>query len=203
DRSQGGMGIGLSLVRQLVELHGGTVEARSILGQGSEFTVRLPARPAAAPPLPLPLPPVPSPDRLAGRRCRVLAVDDSVDAVEFLARLIRLSGHEVEVAYDGPGAVQAALATRPDVVLLDIGLPGLTGYEVARQLRQEPALKGTVLVALTGYGRESDRQRSRNAGFSYHLVKPVGVREVEDILATVGEQLALQDGAAPVEVPEA
>jgi PAS domain S-box-containing protein len=201
DRSQGGMGIGLSLVRQLVELHGGTVEARSILGQGSEFTVRLPVSQAAAPPLPLP--PVPSPGRIAGRRCRVLAVDDSVDAVEFLARLIRLSGHEVEVAYDGPGAVQAALATRPDVVLLDIGLPGLTGYEVARQLRQEPALKGTVLVALTGYGRESDRQRSRNAGFSYHLVKPVGVREVEDILATVGEQLALQDGAAPVEVPEA
>ena len=202
DRSQGGMGIGLSLVRQLVELHGGTVEAHSILGQGSEFVVRLPVIQAAAPPLPLP-PPVASPDRPAGRRCRVLAVDDSVDAVEFLARLLRLSGHEVEVAHDGPSAVQAALAMRPDVVLLDIGLPGLTGYEVARRLRQEAALKNTVLVALTGYGRESDRQRSRNAGFSYHLVKPAGVREVEEILAAVGEQLALQASPAQAVVPEA
>ena len=143
-----------------------------------------------------------SPARLAGTRCRVLAVDDSVDAVEFLARLLRLSGHEVEVAYDGPSAVQAALAMRPDVVLLDIGLPGLTGYEVARQLRQEPALKNTVLVALTGYGRESDRQRSRNAGFSYHLVKPAEVSEVEKILSSVGEQLALQARPAQAVAPE-
>ena len=201
DRSQGGMGIGLSLVRQLVELHAGTVEAHSTPGQGSEFVVRLPVRQAAASPLALP-PPVASPARPAGRRCRVLAVDDSVDAVEFLARLLRLSGHEVEVAYDGPSAVQAALAMRPDVVLLDIGLPGLTGYEVARQLRQEPALKNTVLVALTGYGRESDRQRSRNAGFSYHLVKPAGVSEVEEILATVDEKLALQARPAQAVAPE-
>ena len=196
DRSQGGMGIGLSLVRQLVELHAGTVEAHSTPGQGSEFVVRLPVRQDAAPPLSLP-PPVASSAQPAGRRCRVLAVDDSVDAVEFLARLLRLSGHEVEVAYDGTSAVQAALAMRPDVVLLDIGLPGLTGYEVARQLRQEPALKNTVLVALTGYGRESDRQRSRNAGFSYHLVKPAEVSEVEKILSSIGEQLALQ--ARPVQ----
>ena len=207
DRSQGGMGIGLNLVRQLVRLHGGSVEAHSILGQGSEFVVRLPVRQAAAPPLPLPLPlPLPPPGaslvRPAGRRCRVLAVDDSVDAVEFLARLLRLSGHEVNVAYDGPSAVQAAMAMRPDVVLLDIGLPGLTGYEVARQLRQEPTLKNTVLVALTGYGRESDRQRSKNAGFSYHLVKPAGVREVEEILATVGEQFALQAQSAQAVAPE-
>ncbi|WP_051675684.1 CHASE3 domain-containing protein [Polaromonas glacialis] len=201
DRSQGGMGIGLSLVRQLVELHAGSVKAYSTLGQGSEFVVRLPVGQAAARLLSLP-PAVARPARPAGRRCRVLAVDDSVDAVEFLARLLRLSGHEVEVAYDGPGAVQAALAMRPDVVLLDIGLPGLTGYEVARQLRQEPALKNTVLVALTGYGRESDRQRSRNAGFSYHLVKPAGVREVEEILATVGERLALQARPALAVAPE-
>ena len=201
DRSQGGMGIGLSLVRQLVELHAGTVEAHSTPGQGSEFVVRLPVRQDAAPPLSLP-PPVASSAQPAGRRCRVLAVDDSVDAVEFLARLLRLSGHEVEVAYDGTSAVQAALAMRPDVVLLDIGLPGLTGYEVARQLRQEPALKNTVLVALTGYGRESDRQRSRNAGFSYHLVKPAGVSEVEEILATVDEKLALQARPAQAVAPE-
>ena len=201
DRSQGGMGIGLSLVRQLVELHAGTVEAHSTPGQGSEFVVRLPVRQDAAPPLSLP-PSVASSAQPAGRRCRVLAVDDSVDAVEFLARLLRLSGHEVEVAYDGTSAVQAALAMRPDVVLLDIGLPGLTGYEVARQLRQEPALKNTVLVALTGYGRELDRKRSRNAGFSYHLIKPAGVSEVEEILATVGEQLALQARPAQAVAPE-
>ena len=201
DRSQGGMGIGLSLVRQLVELHAGTVEAHSTPGQGSEFVVRLPVRQDAAPPLSLP-PSVASSAQPAGRRCRVLAVDDSVDAVEFLARLLRLSGHEVEVAYDGTSAVQAALAMRPDVVLLDIGLPGLTGYEVARQLRQEPALKNTVLVALTGYGRELDRKRSRNAGFSYHLIKPAGVSEVEEILATVGKQLALQARPAQAVAPE-
>jgi PAS domain S-box-containing protein len=202
DRSQGGMGIGLSLVRQLVELHGGSVEARSTLGQGSEFAVRLPVSQAAAPPLALP-PSLAGLARPVGRRCRVLAVDDSVDAVDFLAKLLRLSGHAVDVAYDGPSAVQAALAMRPDVVLLDIGLPGLTGYQVARQLRQEPSLKHAVLVALTGYGRESDRQRSRNAGFSYHLVKPAGVREVEEILATVGEQLTLQARPTQAVVPEA
>ncbi|MBG6076545.1 CHASE3 domain-containing protein [Polaromonas sp. CG_9.11] len=198
DRSQGGMGIGLSLVRQLVEMHQGSVEVHSILGQGSEFVVRLPVGQAAVPLLSLPRPVV---ARSTGRRCRVLAVDDSVDAVEFLARLLRLSGHEVEVAYDGPSAVQTALVMRPDVVLLDIGLPGITGYEVARQLRQEAALKHTVLVALTGYGRASDRQRSRNAGFSYHLVKPAGVREVEEILVIVDEQLALQASSAPAVAP--
>ena len=201
DRSQGGMGVGLCLVRQLVELHGGSVEAHSILGQGSEFVVRLPAMPAAVPPVSLP-PPFSDPVRPTARSCRVLAVDDSVDAVEFMAKLLRLSGHEVEIAYDGPGALKAAVTMRPDVVLLDIGLPGLTGYEVARQMRQEPALKNTVLVALTGYGRESDRQRSKNAGFDHHLVKPAGVREVEEILATVGEQLALQRRPAQPVVPK-
>jgi len=201
DRSQGGMGVGLCLVRQLVELHGGSVEAHSILGQGSEFVVRLPVMPAAVPPVSLP-PPLSDPVRPTARSCRVLAVDDSVDAVEFMAKLLRLSGHEVEVAYDGPGVLEAALAMRPDVVLLDIGLPGLTGYEVARQLRQEPSLKNTVLVALTGYGRESDRQRSKNAGFGYHLVKPVGVSDVQEILATIGEQLALHSRAAQPVKPE-
>lgn len=190
DRSQGGMGIGLRLVRQLLELHGGSVEVQSILGQGSEFIVRLPV---IAAPLALSLPPPSAtPSVSVGRRCRVLVVDDSVDAAEFLAKLLKLSGHEVEVAHDGSSAVQTALAMCPDVVLLDIGLPGLTGYEVAKQLRQHAALNAMVLVALTGYGRESDRQRSRNSGFSYHLVKPAKVREVEEILATVGEQLELQ-----------
>ena len=201
DRSQGGMGIGLSLVRQLVVLHEGTVEAHSILGHGSEFTVRLPVKQAAVPPLSVPLP-LAKPDRLTSKRCRVLAVDDSVDAVESMAMLLRLSGHEVQTAYDGASVLQTALAMRPDVVLLDIGLPGLTGYEVARLIRQEPRLKNAVLVALTGYGRESDRQRSKNAGFDYHLVKPAGVREVEKILATVGEQFALQTAPDQAVAPE-
>ena len=115
----------------------------------------------------------------------MLAVDDNVDAVQNLALLLKMSGHEVQLAYDGPSALEVALAMRPDVVLLDIGLPGLTGYEVAQWIRQQPALKDTVLVALTGYGRATDRQLSREAGFDHHLVKPADFREVEQILATV------------------
>ena len=200
DRSQGGLGIGLCLVRQLVELHGGSVEVQSILGQGSEFTVRLPVSQSAAAPPSLALP-ADTPARPAARRCRVLAVDDSADAVDFLARLLRLSGHVVEVAYDGHSVLPAARAMRPDVVLLDIGLPGLTGYEVARLLRREPDFEETVLVALTGYGRASDRQRSRSAGFDHHLVKPAGVQEVEDILAVVGEKLDAQAALAALACP--
>ncbi|MDB5884022.1 MAG: multi-sensor hybrid histidine kinase [Polaromonas sp.] len=190
DRSQGGMGIGLCLVRRLVELHAGTVEAHSVPGQGSEFTVRLPLLMPHAPPMlpPAPATPAVPPERRPG--CRVLAVDDSVDAVESLAMLLRIAGHEVEIAYDGPSALHAALAMRPDVILLDIGLPGLTGYEVAQQIRKEPSLGRTVLVALTGYGRHSDRQRSQKAGFAYHLVKPVGWSEVEKILTEVREKRA-------------
>ena len=197
DRSQGGMGIGLCLVRRLVELHAGSVEAHSVLGQGSEFMVRLPVLTMAAPQQPVGLPAPAS-----SLRCRVLAVDDSVDAVEFLAMLLRIAGHEVGVAYDGPSVLQAALAMRPDVVLLDIGLPGLTGYEVARQIRQEPTLSHTVLVALTGYGRESDIKRSKNAGFACHLVKPAGLSEVEKILATVLAQRVLPRSAVPPKAPE-
>ena len=203
DRSQGGLGIGLCLVRRLVELHAGSVHARSVPGQGSEFIVRLPGMPhAMAPWLLTPLP-VPAPTAPRGKGCRVLAVDDNVDAVNSLATLLKLSGHEVQTAYDGSSVLQKALAMRPDVVLLDIGLPGLTGYEVAAQIRREHRLDSTVLVALTGYGCESDRQRSKNAGFAYHLAKPSGLREVEKILATVSEQRALQAGLDQAVVPEA
>ena len=180
DRSEGGLGIGLSLVQRLVELHGGTVKAYSTPGQGSEFVVRLPVMPTAL--LPLPAHPVAPPSATSRK---VLIVDDNVDAVQSLANLLKLFGHEVQIAYDGQSGLEAAQATRPDVVLLDIGLPGLTGFEVAEQIRQQPALDGTVLVALTGYGRDADRQLSQEAGFDHHLVKPADFAEVQTILASI------------------
>ena len=187
DRSQGGLGIGLCLVQRLVELHGGTVEAHSVLGQGSEFVVRLPVMLTALPASPSPATETVQPP---AKGCRVLVVDDNVDAAQSLAVLLEMTGHEVWLAYDGPTALKAAIDYRPDVTLLDIGLPGLTGYEVAQQIRQQPALKNIVLVALTGYGQESDLQLSQEAGFDHHLVKPVDFAEVEKILAIVAEQAA-------------
>ena len=169
-------------------LHEGTLTVHSVFGQGSEFVVRLPVMLAALP-LPLP-PPLPSAALLPGKGCQVLVVDDNVDAVKGLAALLKMSGHVVEVAYDGPTALTAALAAPPDVVLLDIGLPGLTGYEVAQQMRREATLRNIVLVALTGYGRETDRQLSLEAGFDYHLVKPADFDEVERIVASVAERVA-------------
>jgi signal transduction histidine kinase/ActR/RegA family two-component response regulator len=183
DRSQGGLGIGLALVQRLVEMHGGTVAASSALGQGSEFVLRLPMVP---PPQPQP----PSPPEKAqptGPCLRVLVVDDNVDTVTTLAMLVQESGHEVRTAYDGSAVLEAALDYRPNVVLLDIGLPGLDGFEVAKLLRRQPALQHAVLVAMTGYGRESDRQRSREAGFDHHLVKPGDFGKLLQILAAVPE----------------
>jgi PAS domain S-box-containing protein len=190
DRSQGGLGIGLCLVKRLVELHGGSVQAHSVVGQGSEFVVRLPRMPVSIEPPPSPSSSSAPPKPPASQGCRVLAVDDNEDAVQTLAMLLKMSGHEVQIAYDGPSALEMAAAMLPDVMLLDIGLPGLTGYEVAEQIRQDERLKHTVLVALTGYGREADRQFSQHAGFDYHLVKPADFREVEKILATVSAQIA-------------
>ena len=181
DRSQGGLGIGLSLVQRLVELHGGTVKAYSTPGQGSEFVVRLPVMLTALPPSPAhPVAPPSATSR------KVLVVDDNVDAVQSLANLLKMFGHEVQIAYDGQSGLEAAQATRPDVVLLDIGLPGLAGFEVAEQIRQLPVLDGTVLVALTGYGRDADRQLSHDAGFDHHLVKPADFAAVQTILASIG-----------------
>ena len=187
DRSQGGLGIGLCLVQRLVELHGGTVVAHSVLGQGSEFVVRLPMMRVTQAPLPSRLPELAVP---AEKHCRVLVVDDNIDAAETLAILLGFLGHTVQMAHDGPSAMEKALAWQPDVVLLDIGLPGISGYEVARQIRCEASLAGIVLVALTGYGQESDRQRSHEAGFDHHLAKPADFEKVKSILKAVAEKVA-------------
>jgi PAS domain S-box-containing protein len=184
-RSQGGLGIGLCLVQRLVEIHGGKVAAQSSLGQGSEFVVRLPVVLTAE------LHSLSSPAEKAkptGRSLRVLVVDDNLDMAGSLELLLRDSGHDVRMAHDGPTALEAARDYRPDVVLLDIGLPELDGYEVAKRMRQQPALQNVVLVAMTGYGQESDRQRAQDAGFVHHLVKPAHFEQVQKILATVPEK---------------
>jgi len=186
DRSQGGLGIGLTLVQRLVELHNGSVEAHSEgLGRGSEFVVRLPTLlqlgdenhngsssngdAALAPRL----------DRL-----RAVVVDDNVDAAESLADLLRLLGHEVAIAHDGPTGLAAARSFRPDVVLLDIGLPGMDGYEVARRL-QSDSDSSAVVVAVSGYGRDEDRRLSREAGMKHHFVKPIEFRSLRMLLDSV------------------
>jgi signal transduction histidine kinase/DNA-binding response OmpR family regulator len=189
DRAQGGLGIGLTLVKTLVELHGGRVEAHSGgPGRGSEFTVRLPVAPAGegTPEGPREDAPaaVPHPSPRTARR--VLVVDDNADGANALAHVLRLTGHEVRVAHTGPGALSEAEAFRPGTVLLDIGLPGMDGYAVARELGERLRPDRPLLVALTGYGRDEDRRRSREAGFDHHLVKPVDPAALLALLGTGG-----------------
>jgi PAS domain S-box-containing protein len=181
DRSQGGLGIGLALVRRLVDLHAGSVTAESAgPGQGSRFTVRLPlaSRSAAEPPATMSTTPAQPAARL-----RVLVVDDNIDAAESLAALLDLSGHATRVAHDGEEALRTAQEFRPEVVFLDIGMPGKDGYEVARALRGKPETRQAVLVALTGWGAKDDRVRSESAGFDHHLTKPAGITAVEGLLS--------------------
>jgi CheY-like chemotaxis protein len=182
-RSQGGLGIGLALVRRLVEIHGGTVEAHSDgPGRGSEFIVRLPLSSAggAAPAAAAPTVSVPSPAH------NILVVDDNADAAETLALLLRLRGHDVRVAPDGAAALALVIDYAPDVVLLDLGLPGMDGHEVGRRLRRQPGLDKALVVALTGSGAEEDRRRSRDAGFDHHMVKPVDLEDLERLLDGAG-----------------
>jgi CheY-like chemotaxis protein len=204
DRSQGGLGLGLTLVHHLTELHGGSVEAHSAGdGKGSEFVVRLPLSSklvddadgagsnasseaqygsnAAENIQPARLNPVK----------RILLVDDNADTADLLALALGMDGHEVMIVHDGPEALRVSAEWHPEVVLLDIGLPGMDGYEVARRLRQKPGLSGVALVAVTGYGQEEDRQRAREAGFDRHLVKPADLdaikRMLQEILSAPGQ----------------
>lgn len=185
DRSQGGLGIGLALVQRLIQLHGGSVEASSIEGQGSEFVVRLPANSPAPGVVSRPTVPLCDSNEIKSRPLRIVVVDDNVDAASGLTILLKMSGHEVQTAYDGMAAVKAATAFRPDLMLLDIGLPGMNGYEVAKCIRRDPLLKDMVLVASTGYGQDSDRQLSATAGFNHHLVKPANFEKLQQIIAEV------------------
>jgi signal transduction histidine kinase/DNA-binding response OmpR family regulator len=192
DRSHGGLGIGLTLVRRLVELHGGRVQANSPgPNQGSDFEVRLPILEKASMPEPLAAEPLPEG---AGLRHRILVVDDNRDAADSLALVLRLMGHEVHVCHDGAGALAATRELRPEVVLLDIGLPEMDGYEVARRLRTDPELNDTLLVAITGYGQEQDLRRSREVGFDHHLVKPVDPATLAALFAAPVENPACQEG---------
>jgi len=186
DRSQGGLGIGLSLTQRLVELHGGKIEAHSAgLGQSSEFIVRLPVL----------LPSERGADmtstgtsKQAAQGWRMLVVDDNVDAANMIAMVLQHYGHQTETVYSAHGALEMAVEYRPDFVVLDIGLPGMDGYEVARRLRQIPELKDTRLIAATGYGQDADRQRSEEAGFDYHLVKPIDPEKLQAVLELLGRQ---------------
>jgi len=168
ERTQGGLGIGLSLVKRLVELHGGTIQAHSEgTNRGSQFVVRLPLAPATSDST--------SPGRpaLVPTRRRVLIADDNADAAQTLALLLRTLGQDVTIVHDGLAALERAAWLRPDVILLDIGMPGMNGYDVARRLRAEPWGRRPLVVAMTGWGQEDDRRRSKDAGFDQHMVKPV------------------------------
>jgi CheY-like chemotaxis protein len=180
DRSQGGLGLGLTLVKKLVDMHGGQVEARSEgLGKGSEFVVRLPALAQAES--------MGQPDPVkatatTGRR--ILVVDDNQDAATTLCMLLRLKKHEAQPRFGGRAAIEAAEKLRPEVIFLDIGMPDLDGYETCRLIRKQPWGKDMLLIALTGYGQDEDKRRSKDAGFNGHLVKPVDMANLTELLAS-------------------
>lgn len=183
-RSYGGLGIGLALAHNLVEMHDGRLQASSPgVGKGCEFTVKLPMLASPAAPETIT---VLEPGQPAGAALRILVVEDNVDTADSLSLLLRLYGYEVDVARTGPAAVEIAMSGRPDVVLLDIGLPGMDGYQVAKQLRSTPEFANVVICALTGFTpSEADRQRQQETGFNHHYVKPVELTTLLDLLKTV------------------
>jgi CheY-like chemotaxis protein len=183
DRSEGGLGIGLALSKGLVELHGGSIEARSAgPGSGSEFVVRIPRRSVSAPPhatTAATSPPAP-------RTRRVLIADDNRDAADSLSMLLQMAGHTVTVVYDGQQALESIEHSPPEVALLDIGMPKLDGYEVARRVRLDTRSRNTLLIAVTGWGQESDKARALTAGFDLHFTKPV---EPTSLIELLGDEL--------------
>lgn len=185
DRAQGGLGVGLTLVRRLVEMHGGSVEAHSDgLGMGSEFVIRLPAMS----PISTDAQPETSEThafQTDSESLRVVVIDDNIDGAESLANLLELIGHQVRMAHDGPTGIEVVREFDPNVVFLDIGLPRMDGYEVARQLRRDPQCRA-VLAAVSGYGRDDDREQGAKAGFEYHFVKPVDFATLRNFLNSLG-----------------
>jgi CheY-like chemotaxis protein len=187
DRAEGGLGIGLALVRGLIALHGGTIEASSPgIGRGSEFVIHLPRSvvlavgPAAATAEAKPMP-TPTPMQDAGG-LKILVADDNRDAADSMAMILELSGHDVSVAHSGEEALQIARRIVPAVMILDIGMPGLSGYDVAVSVRQEPWGSDVLLMAVTGWGQAGDKERAKAAGFNHHLTKPVDLDQVEALL---------------------
>ena len=193
ERTHGGLGIGLTLVKHLVEMHRGSIEARSDgVGQGAQFIVRLPiVSPAIDDSAPF------DRDRsLAPATCKVLIADDNADAAESMGTMLRLMGNDVRVVHDGKEAVEQAEAFRPEVILLDIGMPRLNGYEAARQIRSARWGKGMTLVAITGWGQDDDRRRARNAGFDRHMTKPIAFDSLQVLIAELQTQSAYRGSAA-------
>jgi CheY-like chemotaxis protein len=183
-RSQGGLGIGLSLVKGLVEMHDGTIEARSEgPGRGSEFIARLPVVDGPLQARQEPIGDGKKPH--SGKQFRILIADDNRDAADSLAIMLRLMRHETQKTHDGEDAVQAVTAFQPDIALLDIGMPKLSGYDVARHIRGQSWGKKMVLVALTGWGQEQDKRRATEAGFDHHMTKPVSMDALQKLLASL------------------
>ena len=186
DRAQGGLGIGLALVRKLAQLMGGTVDARSPgPGQGSTFVVRLPRLIAS----PVKLSEKAQPRNLPGA-LRVLVVDDNADAREMLRTFLDLAGHQVHDAVSGPEAVEKAATTLPDLALVDLGLPGFDGLEVARRLRADERTRGILLFAMTGYGQPDDKRKTAEVGFDGHIVKPVTSEQLTEVLTISAGRVA-------------
>jgi CheY-like chemotaxis protein len=183
ERAHGGLGIGLTIVKRMVELHGGSVQVRSEgLGRGSEFIVRLPLAEAAAQPQQAPQAPA-----AARRTRRVLVVDDNADAATMLAMLLETLGNEASTAPDGASALAAAQSRLPDLVMLDIGMPGMNGYEACERIRAQPWGRGMTLIALSGWGQQEHKARARAAGFDHYLVKPVDYEALRGLLEALPE----------------
>jgi CheY-like chemotaxis protein len=198
EQSEGGLGIGLSLAKRLVEMHGGTIEASSEgSGKGSQFVVTLPLAVGAA--IPQDVAPTVSNDGRA--RKRILIADDNADVAEAFEVMLRMLGHEVEVAHDGFQALEIAERYKPEVIVLDIGMPQLNGYDAARRIRQLPWSENSVLIALTGWGDEKDRRKSEEAGFDVHLVKPVDPVTLSNLLDTIEPQSTTQKLKSFKELP--